>query len=420
MNENLSLDFEKLLKDQNLPSKLINFKKKNLDSYLKKGLPGNKLEDWKFSNINKIISNEIKSLKFYDKSIKEKDNEKISLDLFPSHIKDNNIILLVNGNVKQINISHEDKTKFEIINSFSQINELPKNSLLCLNNAFLHDYFKLIVKKDYKFKKPLVIFNITKKNVENTNINQRFDIELQQNSSLSILNIYEDHSLNNFINFQCQIKIEKDAILKNYKIDFKENSNIKYMNDFVNLERNSVCENFILSYGSKFIKHEIECNLSDEYCSAFINGMINLDENKHHEIRTKINHLAPNTKSYQLIKSVTNNDCKSVYQGKIFVDKLAQKTDGYQLSKSLLLSENSEFNAKPELEIYADDVKCSHGSTSGNLDESSIFYLMSRGLNRKQAQEIIIEGFLLEVLEKITDDEIKKIYYEIIGVSNEY
>ena len=132
--------------------------------------------------------------------------------------------------------------------------------------------------------------------------------------------------------------------------------------------------------------------------------------------RTNINHLSENTKSYQLIKSVLDNNSKGVYQGKIYVNSEAQKTDGYQLSKAILLDETTEFNAKPELEIYADDVKCSHGSASGSLNENSIFYLMTRGLNYKQAKELLINGFLLDVIEKITDREIKNLIKNMIGV----
>ena len=105
---------------------------------------------------------------------------------------------------------------------------------------------------------------------------------------------------------------------------------------------------------------------------------------------------------------------RAVYQGKIFVNSQAQKTDGYQLSKAILLNKDSEFNAKPEFEIYADDVKCSHGSASGSLDENSIFYLMSRGLNQTTAKELLINGFLLDVVEKITDNEIKKLLKNMI------
>ena len=164
------------------------------------------------------------------------------------------------------------------------------------------------------------------------------------------------------------------------------------------------------------MKNEINCNLNGRYSSAFVNGIFYLKDKNHHEIRTNINHLIDNTKSYQLIKSVSENDTKAVYQGKIFVNSEAQKTDGYQLSKAILLDETTEFNAKPELEIYADDVKCSHGSASGSLDDNSIFYLMSRGLNYKEAKELLINGFLLDVVEKITDIEIKNLIKNIIGL----
>ena len=135
--------------------------------------------------------------------------------------------------------------------------------------------------------------------------------------------------------------------------------------------------------------------------------VFSFNQSKHHEIQTNINHLAENTKSYQLIKSILNDKSKGIYQGKIFVNEIAQKTDGYQLSKALLLDENTEFNGKPELEIYADDVKCSHGSTSGNLNENAIFYLMSRGLDFKEAKKLLIEGFINDVIEKITNTEIQ-------------
>ena len=142
--------------------------------------------------------------------------------------------------------------------------------------------------------------------------------------------MFDDNSDNNFINIIQNFDIGRDAIFKNYIIDSKENSNIKYFYNDIDLEKNSVSENFILSTGSKFIKNEINCNLKDQYSSAFINGIIKLKDSQHHEIKTNINHLAENTKSYQLIKSVLNDNAKGIYQGKIYVDSKAQKTNGYQ------------------------------------------------------------------------------------------
>ena len=117
--------------------------------------------------------------------------------------------------------------------------------------------------------------------------------------------------------------------------------------------------------------------------------------------------MAPNCKSYQKIKNVLENDSNGVYQGKIFVKDIAQKTNAYQLSKALILDDQSEFNAKPELEIYADDVKCSHGSTSGSIDEDAIHYLMTRGIELPSAKKLLINGFLNEIFENIPEEKLK-------------
>ena len=231
-----------------------------------------------------------------------------------------------------------------------------------------------------------------------------------------MINISDDDSRSNFINSYYTFHLKKHSILKNYKIDLKTNKNIKYCFNNIDQEENSISEIFFLSSGSTFSKNEVNCNLKGKFASAFVNGIFSLNNKKHHEIKSNINHLFENTKSYQLIKAVLGDESKAVYQGKIFVNSDAQKTDGYQLSKAILLNETSEFNAKPELEIYADDVKCSHGSASGNLNEDSIFYIMSRGLNYEESKKLLINGFLLDVVEKITDDEIKKFMKNILNL----
>ena len=309
-----------------------------------------------------------------------------------------------------------DKINLTTLDNFKQ-NPNDDNSLLSLNNSFSNKIHNILVKKNYSFKKPLIIYQITNEKVSNTNINFQLNFELEENSSIKIINLSDDNSEKNFINNLFNFNLDKNAILKNYKIDKKSNTNIKYDYSSITQKENSISETFIFSSGSDYIKNEVNCNLEGQYSSAFINGIHLLSKNKHHEIRTNTNHLYENTKSYQLIKSVIDDSSKSVYQGKIYVDSKAQKTDGYQLSKAVLLNEQAEFNAKPELEIYADDVKCSHGSASGSLDEDSIFYLMSRGLDQKTAKELLINGFLLDVVEKITDEEIKKLLKNMIGLN---
>jgi len=418
MINQIKTDFDKVIKNLKLPKENINLRKKSLNKFINLGFPKKKEEDWKFFDLNQIISSNIKDLKFFDKELFNKKN-KISIlkNVLPLKLFEHNKIVISNGAVDTIDFRYEDLKKINIINTVKTQSSNTNHSLAHLNNAFTTNYLKIIIKKNYSLNKPVILYNFTNEKITSTNINQRLDIVLEDNSRLNLINFFTDYSIDNFINIYHEFKVGKDSILKNYKIDDKENSNIKYFYNNIDLDQNSLVENFILSSGSKFIKNEINCNLQAKHASAFVSGIINLDGAKQHEIKTNINHLAENTKSYQLIKSVLNENSKGIFQGKIFVDSIAQKTNGYQLSKALLLNENAEFDAKPELEIYADDVKCSHGSTSGSLDENSIFYLMSRGLNYKEAKKLLINGFLLDVVEKITDLEIKKLIKEIIGVS---
>ena len=411
--EKLKVDFDKVIENLNLSEESVDSRKKNFNQFVENGFPNKRVEDWKFSDLNQIISSNIENLRFHtDLELGEID-ETIFIDKFA-----HNKIIFLNGVISKVDFSFEDDTKVLVTRDLNQNkNSKEVNPLVSLNNALIASYIGVTIKENYSLSKPLIVYNITTKELKSTVINLKTDIVLEKNSSLKLINLFDDNSKNNFINIVQNFDIARDGILKNYKIDHKKNSNIKYFYNNINLEKNSISENFIFSTGSKFIKNEINCNLNDEYSSAFINGIINLKNSQHHEIKTNINHLAENTKSYQLIKSVLNDNAKGIYQGKIYVDSKAQKTDGYQLSKALLLNENTEFDGKPELEIYADDVKCSHGATSGNLDENAIFYLMSRGLSNQQSKELLINGFLLDAVEKITDIEIKVLIKNMIGIT---
>ena len=413
MTEQIKIDFEETIKTSTFSESDTQLKKSFLNKFIEKGFPSRKFENWKFSDINQIIKKNIGELSFYnDYSL----SNKIDTSTFVDGLEHNKIVF-INGRVEKIDFAYEDKDKIEI-NENSKLNDKLKsnNSLIDLNSAFTNKSYKILVKENYSFNKPLIVYHISNNKIKFKNINLRLEFELKQNSSLRLIDFFNDTSEKNFINIFYNFDLKKDSILKNYKIDKTQNNNIKYSFNNINQDENTVSESFILSSGSNFLKNEINCNLNGKYSSAFVNGIFSLMNNQQHEIRTTINHLTDNTKSYQLIKSVLGKESKAVYQGKIFVNPIAQKTDGYQLSKAILLDETSEFNAKPELEIYADDVKCSHGSASGSLDENSIFYLMSRGLNYQQSKELLINGFMLDVIEKITDNEIKNLVKSIIGL----
>ena len=413
MKEQLQKDFDNIIRNLNLSQKDIEIKKFCLDNFIDKGFPNRKNEDWKFSDLNQIIKKNIGELSFYSDYTS---TNKIDTSIFVDGLEHNKIVF-INGRIEKIDFNYERKEQIEIIDQSETINKFnSKNSLSDLNNAFTNKSFKILVKNGYKLIKPLIIYHTTTSKIWSKNINLKLDFELDKNSSLRVIDYFNDTSKKNFVNIFYNFDLKENSILKNYKLDKFQNDNIKYFFNNIEQEKNSISETFILSSGSNFLKNEINCDLNGEYASAFVNGIFSLNNNNHHEIRTTINHLTENTKSYQLIKSVLEKNSNAVYQGKIFVNSDAQKTDGYQLSKAILLDKESEFNAKPELEIYADDVKCSHGSASGSLNEDSIFYLMSRGLSYQQSRELLINGFLLDVVEKITDSEIKNLIKNMIGI----
>ena len=413
MTDQLKIDFEKILKKSDFSKNNINFKREQLNRFIKNGFPNRKLENWKFLDIDQIIKKNIGELSFYnDYSV----TNKIDTSILVNDLEHNKIIF-INGRIEKIDFAYEDKSSIEIFDDFEVENKMNnENSLLYLNSALSNKCYKILIKKNYISKKPLIIYHLTNDKMKSKNINLRLDFKLEKNSSLRLIDFFNDTSDKNFLNILYNFDLDEDSSLKNYKIDKSLNKNLKYSFNNIEQKRNSISESFIFSAGSNYFKNEINCNLKGQYSSAFINGIFSLKDGQKHEIRTTINHLVENTKSYQLIKSVLGKNSKAAYQGRIYVDSQAQKTDGYQLSKAILLDETSEFNAKPELEIYADDVKCSHGSASGSLNENSIFYLMSRGLNYKQSKELLINGFMLDVVEKITDSEIKNLIKNMIGL----
>ena len=411
MENQIKQNYYNFLSKEKFNESQINYKKINLENFFKKGFPNKRQEDWKFSDLNQIIQSNIKNLN-YISEIDNKDNieQKLIKDF------DHNKIFIVNGKIIKTDLGLDDENKIMILEDQSIEEDDQRNSLLNLNNAFVVKNYKIDVLDGYLAKKPLIIYHNAAKNIESSLVSLRLDINLGKNSALKVINIFNEGTNNNLINIRQKINISENSILEKFTLDHNENNNIRYAHTDIILEKNSHLELFIFSKGSKFFKNDIICSLNDNHGSISLNGIINVNDNKHHEIKTVINHNEENCKSYQLIKTVLNDESKSVYQGKIYVNSKAQKTDGYQLSRALLLNQETEFNAKPELEIYADDVKCSHGSTSGNLDENSIFYLMSRGLSLGQSKELLINGFLQEVAEKISDEKIKQLVKKIMGI----
>jgi len=410
-------NFDEFKKANQSGSELNNIRIKNLNIFKEKGFPSKREENWKYTDLKTILSNNLSTLEIPNNKRTSQYNSEWLLKDFK-----HNQIVLVNGDFVSSDFSFEDKEKIKIkplkivLNGekdFEKIRDYftdQQNSLTSLNHALVNDGIFLEIEDNYSLNKPLIIYNFFNKFSENKIINNKSFISLGKNSKLNLLEYYKaEDSIKYFNNTIHNYSIQKNDMLKKFSIDSNLDNSYGYHLTNVKSYSNSIFENFLFSSGSSFVKNEIHCNLLESFSSCFVNALIFLSNQQHHELKTNINHKNEHCKSSQLVKSVLLDKSNGTYQGKIYVTKDAQKTDGYQLSKALVLSGNSVFNSKPELEIYADDVKCSHGSTTGNIDQNSIFYLMSRGLSKEQANKMLVEGFLNEAIETITEPNIQSL-----------
>ena len=400
--------FSSLITDTDV--KNVNDRKEEFNKFKNTGIPSNKYENWKYSSLIKDINN------FSDLTIsKKKQNVNLKKNLFDfNHDK----IFLVDGILYDADIN-EKGLKISQYNNFKKIGN--NNPLVCLNNAFACNGFELEVKENSKVKKPLVIYNYFTNQLPSTFINFQHKLVLNSKSELVVFinNIFQTNS-KFFCNNVTNVELKDGAILKNYSTHENNKSSSLFNFYNVDLGYSSNFEYFNYINNTSSCRDEININLNGENAFASLANLQNLDQKYNHESKWVINHNKENTKSSQFLKTALHDSSHSVFQGKIYVNSIAQKTDGYQLSRALLLSDLAKFTAKPELEIYADDVKCSHGSSSGSIDEDSLFYLRSRGIDEKDAKKMMIEGFLAEAVQKITDKNFQQLFLNKLALSNEY
>ena len=294
-------------------------------------------------------------------------------------------------NIKSDNILSEDKF-IDCHNNYKD------DYVLNLNSLFLNSGYEINIAKKQ-------IINIQISNLiseDNLTIFQKNIINCSENSKVVIVeeHISDKKSNNNIINF---INLEEGAdvthlILQNNN----EKSNLQ-STSYTNCKRHSNYKQIILNISQGSVRNHHFVNLEGEDASSVLDGIFFGSRNQFIDNKTEVNHMSPNCTSSQKYKGILTDQAKASYLSKTFVDKIAQKTEAYQLSKGMLLSDHSYFHSKPELRIYADDVKCSHGSTIGPIDSNLLFYLRSRGLSKKKSMTLLIKSFFHDIISNIHD-----------------
>ena len=394
------------------------------NSFVEMGFPNKKKEDWKFTDLDKILNSnfdqliplkektKFKSEKIFDfdhYSITNLNGALIDYDLFRkgstesvetqftevNHLKDHSIFFGTHYNLKPGRPSAETHAK--------------KDQMLSLNLSFVDRGYSFQICQDLE--KPLVIYNYYNHDLQDKMINNTNAIRIL-NSKCTIIEVDIDKSKSAYFKNTFQRYEVQDSEVNYFFINLKKSKAFNYTNNTINIndlnaKKGSKFNFFIFGSGSKFRKDDYEITLNKENSFAKINSAAILKKGQHHEVKTTMFHSKPHCKSHQKIKNILQDSSKGIFQGKVLVSENAQKTDAYQISKGLILDDNAEFSTKPELEIYADDVKCSHGSTSGNIDQEAIYYLMTRGLPKKEATKLIVKGFLNDVVSEISEPNIK-------------
>lgn len=384
------------------------------------GFPVKKLEEWKYTNLNNITKN-----KFRQFLIPEKINlsyEEVASFIYPGF--EGNLVVLINGHYSvkfskivtktdgvYIGSFSEAREKFTDVfhNHFAKYADYYRNSLTALNTAFAIDGVFIYIEKNITVNEPVLILNIADSREESLIAQPRNLFVMEEGSSVNIIDDYYtigEHPF--FTNSVTEIVLDKNAALEHYKIQ-NDGSNAFHIGTVqVEQNRDSKFTNSTISWGGSLIRNNLNAVLNGENSESHYYGLYLLKDKQFVDNHTLVDHAVPNCNSNELYKGLIDDKSTGVFNGKIMVRKDAQKTNAYQSNKNILLSADAKINAKPQLEIFADDVKCSHGATFGQLDQDSMFYLQSRGISKDEAKILLMNAFSSDVIDSVKIDSLRE------------
>jgi Fe-S cluster assembly protein SufD len=271
-----------------------------------------------------------------------------------------------------------------------------------LSTAFVHGAVFIFVKKGRAEGQPVYIYHLTDARQTNLLCQPRSLVYLSEHSSLQLVETFVTlGQQENFSNHVTEIVVQKDAVLDYYKIQNDKGQTTQVSTTHIHQIGRSRTQSLTISLDGALIRNNLNVVLDASHCESHIYGLYCLQGQSHVDNHTLVDNAKPNCLSNELYKGIVDGQAVAVFNGKIWVRKDAQKTNAYQSNKNILLSDAATVNSKPQLEIFADDVKCSHGCTVGSLDEEALFYLRSRGLSGDQARSFLLRAFALDVLEPI-------------------
>jgi len=399
---------------------------KAFEKFKQLGIPTIHEEAWRFTNIEERINPE------FTYQFEPSRNEIELKDIFRCDVPDLNTIVItsLNGwypqNGEPITVLPEGviigslaeamKKYPEIVNkNLAQHADHNENSLVALNTAFARDGVFIYIPENIVLEHPIQLINVVH-STDDLIIHQRNLIVVDKNSQVTV--VVCDHSLffnKSFVNSVTEVVANENAKVNLYNIQNSSNNTSLFSSiDIYQKRYSSVLANTITLHGG-FIRNNINVLMDDEYCEVALYGLYTTDGVQHVDNHTVIQHAKPNCTSTQKYKGILDDQSKGVFDGKVLVKKDAQKSNAYQSNNNILLTDEAKINSKPQLEIYADDVKCSHGATTGQLDKEAMFYLRSRGIDENEARMMLMYAFAAEIIKTIKIDSLRERINDLVS-----
>ncbi|MGA1227213.1 MAG: Fe-S cluster assembly protein SufD [Tamlana sp.] len=389
-----------------------------------KGFPTKKEEAWKYTSLNKILKEDYSVFPKQENAIEYRDVKKYFI-----HDIDTYKIVFIDGKYSShlSQTTHDgmdiclmsaafSKPKYRLVieNYFNKA--ASKDSLPSLNTAFSSEGAYIHIPKNKLVEKPIQIIHFSTGNESAILLQPRNLIVIDENSHVQIIERHQSLTNNAVLtNSVTEIFTNKRAIVDYYKIQNDTLNASLIDNTFIKQKQESVASVHTFSFGGKLTRNNLNFYQHGERIDSTLKGVTIIGNKQHVDHNTLVHHIEPNCESHQDYKGIFDENSTGVFNGKVVVEKEAQKTNAFQANNNILISDKASINTKPQLEIFADDVKCSHGCTIGQLDESALFYMQSRGIPKKEAKALLMYAFSNNVLSSVKIPEMKQRITKIIA-----
>jgi len=398
-------------------SQIHEIRQKAIHRFLELGFPTRRQEAWRFTNIEPVKQIQFKH-PFQEVKITPEEIEEYTFDGIE------NRLVFINGrfspalshitsmpeNIIVTSLSDAIRNHPELVEQhLAQYVKTDDNAFAALNTAFIADGAFIFVPQNLVVDVPIHLLYIADALDESIVSHPRNLLVIGANSQATIVESYAKKEEGvYFTNPVTEIVLNENAVLEHYKIEEESEKAFHIAVQNVEQKRDSHYVSHNYSFGGSIVRNDIRVVLDGEGAESVLNGLYMLWNDQHCDNHTLIEHVQPHCQSRELYKGILDDKSRAVFNGKILVHNGAQKTDAIQANKNLLLSENAKVDTQPQLEIYADDVKCTHGGTVGQLDEDGVFYLRSRGIGEPEARKMIIHSFVGQVLQQMKLDQIRE------------